>query len=250
MLYDDEFYASQSGGSLRSAKAVVPYVVSLLAPKSVVDVGCGVGTWLSVFREQGVERVLGVDGDYVKADSLLIPADRFLPRDLSRSIGVGERFDLATSLEVAEHLPPDSGPHFVDELVKLADAVLFSAAIPEQGGVNHTNERWQSYWRELFAERGFLPVDCIRPQFWTDPRVMAFYSQNILLYVKKEVLDQRPDLKALADGAAIIPFDVVHPEQYRAGLANQRAVDSGLRTMLSRLPKAAVKTARRYLVRQ
>src|SRR5687768_14441955 len=62
-LYTNEFFKGQQGAVQRSARAMVPFVVQTLAPKSVIDVGCGTGTWLATFLEHGMTDVFGVDGD-------------------------------------------------------------------------------------------------------------------------------------------------------------------------------------------
>ncbi|MSU72459.1 MAG: hypothetical protein EXS43_08970 [Opitutus sp.] len=46
-------------GSSRSAEVVVPVVRELLAPGSVLDAGCGLGTWLRVWQQNGVQDILG-----------------------------------------------------------------------------------------------------------------------------------------------------------------------------------------------
>ena len=56
-LYDQSFYRTYRDGSLRSARVVVPKIMKMIAPASVIDVGCGVGTWLKAFSEQGVARI-------------------------------------------------------------------------------------------------------------------------------------------------------------------------------------------------
>jgi hypothetical protein len=185
-LYDSSFYAAQSNESLRSAQKIAPLVLELMDVRSVVDVGGGVGPWVRAFLDAGVECGLCIDGDYVDRSALLVPQDRFLARDLTRPLGVEERFDLAISVEVAEHLPPSGAQAFVGELVRLAPVVLFSAAIPLQGGVDHRNERWQSYWQGLFAREGYRAIDVIRPRVWEDPDVTPFYAQNALLYASAE----------------------------------------------------------------
>jgi len=103
--YTKEFYRIQQPGSLQAARTIVPLVAQLIKPKSVVDVGCGTGTFLSVFRENGIEDILGIDGNYVDRNMLLIPKEYFLPQDITKSFKLGRRFDLVVSLEVAEHLP-------------------------------------------------------------------------------------------------------------------------------------------------
>jgi hypothetical protein len=219
---------------MRSAKKVVPALLSLISPQSVVDVGCGVGTWLSVFRGSGINDVLGVDGSYVRTDALLIPHECFLPRDLTSPIGVGRRFDLAISLEVGEHLPTGSSGSFVDQLVGLSDVVLFSAAVPGQGGVHHVNEQWQGYWLALFEARGYVSVDCMRNRLWQDPDVQPYYKQNMILYVERETLGRRTDLGALAEQGAVLPADLVHPDVFEYAL-NQ---PPNLRRIVAALPGA------------
>jgi SAM-dependent methyltransferase len=164
----------------------VPLLMTLLRPGSVVDVGCGIGSWLSVFRDCGVHDVTGVDGDYVPVEALQIPQDAFRSADLNEPLCAGRSFDLVVSLEVAEHLPPESASRFVESLCALGPAILFSAAVPFQGGTGHCNEQWPEYWAELFEARGFVAVDCIRPRVWHAADVDWWYAQNALLYLRPD----------------------------------------------------------------
>jgi hypothetical protein len=103
---------------------------------------------------------------------LAIPSEAVVEHDLRESVTITRTFDLAVSLEVAEHLPPERGEGFVEDLCRLAPVVLFSAAVPGQGDPKHTghlNERWQSYWASLFHERGYERAECVRPAIWEDP---------------------------------------------------------------------------------
>lgn len=84
---------------------VVPLVLQLIQPRSVVDVGCGLGAWLRVFQEAGISDIQGVDGPHVDTATLEIPAARFTAIDLRVAFGMARTFDLVLSLEVAEHLP-------------------------------------------------------------------------------------------------------------------------------------------------
>ncbi|HXW71244.1 MAG TPA: methyltransferase domain-containing protein [Methylocella sp.] len=181
-LYDESFYQNQQDGSATSAQVVVPLFLSHFPCRSVVDFGCGVGSWLKEFEHNGISDYLGVDGDYVPRHLLRIPADRFLPQDLGGLSDLGREFDAACSLEVAEHLPQECAASFVAALVKAAPVILFSAAIPFQGGTGHLNEQWQSYWARLFAEHGYLPLDLLRPVIFGDRRVEWWYRQNILVF--------------------------------------------------------------------
>ncbi len=212
--YTADFYRMHRDGARRSGQAIVPIVLDLVRPRSVIDVGCGLGVWLSVFRQHGIEDVWGVDGPYVDRRLLEIPPDRFLPADLRNPVRHSRRFDLVVSVEVAEHLPEDRAAAFVESLTALSPVVLFSAAIPHQGGVGHLNEQWPEYWAERFAEHGYLPIDCVRPRVWTDEHVEWWYAQNTLLYVERGVLEREPRLAAAHAATRGQPLSVVHPRKY------------------------------------
>src|SRR3954465_4873744 len=185
--YDEGFFRHQMTGSRRSAERIVQIAMELLSPASVVDVGCGAGTWLAEFRAQGVSEIHGFDGDYVDRSLLQIPPEAFAPADLEQPLPATRRYDLAISMEVAEHLSPERGPSLVRDLTRLAPAVLFSAAVPHQGGTDHVNERWQDYWAGLFEEHGYTVRDGIRSRIWGDEQVEPWYAQNALLYPAPEV---------------------------------------------------------------
>ena len=72
---------------------------------------------------------------------LLTDPAKFTAVDLRDSFAIGRTFDLAISLEVAEHPPEEFAEPLVERLVTAAPFVLFSAAIPEQGGIHHVNEQ-------------------------------------------------------------------------------------------------------------
>jgi SAM-dependent methyltransferase len=199
--------------SRRSAEAILPIVLDLTSAARVIDVGCGTGSWLAVAQELGVRDVLGIDGAYGDRTLLEIPEDRFVAHDLTRPIELAERFDLALSTEVAEHLPLGSADAFVESLTRLAPLVLFSAAVPFQGGQHHLNEQWQDWWAERFATQGFRVVDCVRPRIWSDTRVAYFYAQNVILYASEEALEEN-DRLARASEASQLPLRLVHPELY------------------------------------
>jgi len=175
-VYDAAFYEAQAPGSTRSARVVAPLVLSKFHVRSLVDVGCGLGTWAAVFQELGVKDVWGVDGEYVDRDRLQISSDRFIPADLAKPLILDRRFDLAICLEVAEHLNAEAAPTLVESLSRLADVILFSAAQPGQDGTQHVHEQWPTYWATLFDSYGYSPIDCIRPLIWEHPDVDWWYA--------------------------------------------------------------------------
>jgi SAM-dependent methyltransferase len=212
--YTADFYAGLEASARRSAEAIVPLVVELVRPASVVDVGCGLGVWLSVFRQLGIEDVLGIDGEHVDRTALEIPEDSFLSRDLEHPLAVARRFDLVVSLEVAEHLPPESADVFVASLAALGPVVLFSAAAPYQSGVGHQNEQWPDYWAALFAQHDYLPVDAVRRRVWSSEDVAWWYAQNTLLYVARKELARSSALQRELELGGTSQLAVVHPTRY------------------------------------
>lgn len=213
-FYNREFFETIRDGSVRSADVIVPLVMGLLPVTSVVDVGCGQGAWLASFQRRGVSDILGMDGDYVDRSSLFIPAEKFAAADLTKPMNLGRRFDLAVSMEVAEHLPAEGAGVFVETLTRLAPAVLFSAAVPFQGGNHHINEQWQSYWAELFAACGYRTIDCIRSKVWDDPAVEWWYAQNTLLFVYAEFAAMHPVLADGIDRTDLARLNLVHPKNF------------------------------------
>ena len=199
MSYSASFFNNLAKESVSSAKVVVPLVADLLHPASIVDVGCGTGVWLSEYRKLGINTMLGLDGAYVNSATLLIPRDCFRTVDLAKPFYLSERFDLAMSLEVAEHLPASGASSFVKSLCQLAPFVLFSAAVPGQGGEHHINEQWPEYWRELFAKQNFRMFDPFRPVLWHDERVAFWYRQNLYLFIHNDVLSANARLSKLPE---------------------------------------------------
>ena len=209
--YTEDFYRSRDERTRHSAETILE-IIDQLVPEvhSATDVGCGVGTWLSVLKNRGVQEIRGFDGNWVNSDLLQIPEACFENVDLSTGVVTADRrFDLAISLEVAEHLSSDAAFAFVTSLTKLSDTVLFSAAIPHQGGNQHVNEQWQGYWADLFSKLDYAPYDVVRSKIWNDPEIPFWYKQNILVFSNRSDLRNSP---------TTMPIDVVHPDMYQHNL--------------------------------
>ena len=219
--YSAAFYRDLDRTASPSSARVVPLVLDLVGARSAVDVGCGDGSWLAAFSDAGVVEVLGLDGPWIAPNLLKIATRDFRRTKLEDPIRIERRFDLAMSVEVAEHLPPERAAGFVADLCALAPVVLFSAAIPGQGGEHHVNEQWPSYWSRLFAGHGYRASDVLRPAIWDDEQVAWWYRQNLVLFASADACARHPKLAAacLPEGRA--PSPLVHPHCY--GQALRRA---------------------------
>jgi SAM-dependent methyltransferase len=221
--YNQDFYNSYRAASHLSGSLYLGKIFEAFKPNSILDIGCGVGTWLRAAKELGVGEIQGVDGDYVKRDELEIDSSSFRAHDLTTPLDLGRKFDLAISMEVGEHLPTEKSDVLVGTLTRHADVVLMSAAIPHQGGTDHINEQWPDFWATKFASCGYVPVDWARPRLWSEDRIDYYYIQNGLLYVKQELLERFPVLEA-----ASIPPDhwslrTIHPKKWEEANDPSRA---------------------------
>lgn len=245
-LYGDAFYEAHDAASLKSARIYLKYLWDFIQPKSVADVGCGRGTWLKAAHELGCDTLIGLDGAWNNQSQMIDPVIKFQGVDLNNPFNQSP-VDLAISLEVAEHLEREYGPDFVGSLSKLSDAVLFSAAYPAQGGVNHLNERPHTYWAGLFAERGFLPFDLFRPTFWGDENVSYWYRQNTFLYARQDgaafAALQRQGVHCLHNPAFM---DCIHPSLYHPKI-DALAVEPGLIDHIRHVPSAFIKAVKKRL---
>lgn len=213
--YGQQFFDEIGEPARSSAGIVVPMVLNDLSPRSVVDFGCGEGHWLSSFAERGVQEILGYDGPHVDQSRLRIEPAAFHVADLERAKPTDRPFDLAVSLEVAEHLSRAGGEHLLDALCGSSQLVLFSAAVPGQGGTHHINEQWLEYWIDGFKRRGFRFLDAYRPRIAYDHRIAWWYRQNIVLFIASErydaILDRLPFQPPREEGQ-----EWVHVETIRA----------------------------------
>jgi cyclopropane fatty-acyl-phospholipid synthase-like methyltransferase len=216
--YSKAFYFAQTRSASLAASKYANIIKSYYHPTSVIDFGCGHGSWLKSFDESfSVSELVGVDGSWNSSENMPDEKIRFIPLDLASSnvLPSPKRFDLAMSVEVAEHLPKASAESFVDLISSCSDVVVFGAAITLQGGINHINEQFPSYWAEIFLARKYYPFDIFRQVVWDDFDIPFWYKQNTFLYVK-----QNSELFKYLLTINIYPIEntqfmnAIHPEFY------------------------------------
>ena len=235
-MYRSDWHSEHHEKTIYSARRILEILLKILPVKSVLDVGCGHGDWLQVALDLGVEQVSGCDGPWTNINELLIPHESFRSVDMRKPFRLGQKFDLALCLEVAEHLAEEHAADFVDSIVAHADLVFFGAAIPYQGGYRHVNEQWPSWWKRLFADKGFQRFDPVRRAVWDDSSVHFWYKQNALLYVRESRSDIIKTIREFEfESGGSMPDDIVHPDKY---LLTASYKDIAFKPLLRAFPKA------------
>lgn len=237
--YGEEFNTS-------SAEIIVPYLQKMFNPLSVVDIGCGIGTWLSVFQKSQISDILGIDGEHVLySNKLLIPIENFLCKDLQKNNfeDVNRTFDLALCLEVAEHLEKEHASNFIKQICGLSQIIVFSAAIPGQTGENHYNEQYPNYWQDLFVENNFVLLDPFRSIFWNNLDIEWWYRQNLYLAVHKDI-ESKFEFPRW-DGHIYIIHDLL--EMY---VNHLQSINANTLPPISNLDSYSAKTITKYLLKK
>lgn len=199
-LYPNKFYAQRESKTSYAARVILDILFNEFEINSAIDLGCGNGVWVTELERRGVSRTLGVDGPWVPRNLFLSQSDYLEHNFALEKFIIKERFDLVICLEMFEHIPHARSIELISTISSITDCVLFSAAVPNQGGNGHINEQYLSYWVKLFQNKGFYVNDTIRPKIWNDPAIPYWYRQNIVIFSRVECLTQ------------FGPIDIIHPE--------------------------------------
>ena len=212
-IYNKDFYKELNKTTENSAEIIVPIVLKLLKNElniqkpSVCDIGCGIGTWLNVFKNYGC-KIKGFDGNQYE-ENRRISREEFEQVNLMNPYQSRERYDIAISLEVAEHIPEKHLMTYMKTLTGLSDIILFSAAIPYQMGQGHVNEQYPSYWIKKFADMDYSCIDIIREKIWNESTICHYYKQNILLMVRNTDKNRQFIMENQKE-----VLDLVHPDTW------------------------------------
>lgn len=220
----------------KSAEVLVHHIHKLLTPSSVLDVGCGPGLFLKKFKELGVKTVQGVDHkiDPELLDQYLNSAE-YLDHNLNLALELEIKYDLCLCLEVAEHLNQNASDQLIKSLCSHADTIVFSAAIPYQGGINHINEQWPEYWIQKFKGQGYTCYDIIRPAIWHNEKIEWWYRQNILLF-SKVVIPGLNDLFSYQGDKLVHPGQLIkYKQQIEAIYAGKKSTTTYLKWLAKSL---------------
>lgn len=162
------------------AENLAHWIYRNIAPKKVLDIGCGPGTYVEALRKKEVE-AYGYDiDDRVKGKPYLTQQSMF---------DVEDSADLTICLEVAEHIPEEDSEKVCESLFRVTEEggfLIFSAAAPGQGGVGHINCQIKEYWDMLLTKAGFERMEDIEEVMISNITrfgpYMGWFKQNAMFF--------------------------------------------------------------------
>lgn len=170
--------------------AIAETIIKEYQPKTIIEFGCGTGALAREFASRGIT-VVAIDG-YSMPDFSNYSDVKFTKIDLNNVnetqkflSSFNSKFDLAISIEVAEHLNPDVSQSFIQWMTSVADVVVFSAAVPHQDGDGHINCRTRQDWYKFLKKSDFVIADTLRIHFTSNLRLGLWHKLNVIDYVRK-----------------------------------------------------------------
>jgi len=189
-IYNEEFFESVTKGEFLCSFDMAKIILEILKPKSIIDIGCGNGIHLNAFKECGITDYVGYDGSEVALKKSLLPKGEIILHDLRKPLSLNRKYDLCCCIEVAEHIEERYAKTLINTLVGLSDLILFTAAVPKQGGTNHVNEQPHEYWKNLFKQKGYFYCDYtsekLRRLFWV-VNINDWIYNNLMVFRKGEI---------------------------------------------------------------
>lgn len=200
-MYSKNYYSRHANGSLNSANRILSLLSEFIHPNSVADIGCGTGTWGFTAEKIWGAQIFAFDRHRYDDCDMYISAEKYFQCDLRQKTRLG-RYDLAICVEVIEHIDQNYEDIVIDNLCACSDTLLFSGALPFQGGTGHINERPFSYWLEKFNMRGYTMIQDIRWSIWDQSDIEIWYRNNIM-FLMKTTTKNKP---------TPYPVDIIHPQ--------------------------------------
>lgn len=185
--YNDRYYARHRAQYHDWEKRLAADFFARYQVGSVIDFGCGVGSYLDAAYDLGLSRIQGYELHLAAAlPHVPVHLRPFLEaRDVTEPIIVPP-FDCSWSVEVGEHLEPAGTSQFVDNIVAATSRLaLLTCAPPGQRGTSHINLRPQKEWIAMLCFRGmtYLPEDVeVTKLRWKTLGAPPYILRNLMIF--------------------------------------------------------------------
>lgn len=180
--YNDKYYNRHFVQYREWEKSIGKHIFDTIRPSSIIDLGCGVGSYLEGALHAGCKDIKGIELSYVMAKKYIVEdvSPYISEGDATDDLGIDRRFDCVVSFEVAEHIDPEGTEKFIENLINLSNNyIVMTAAPPGQSGTGHINLRNKSFWINTIEEKGFLFQDQLVELFW--PIWKTFGTERYIL---------------------------------------------------------------------
>lgn len=191
--YSNEYYERHFVKYRSWEVEIGKYIYSILNPSSVLDLGCGVGSYLEGFYFAGCRDLMGIELNYELAKQYFVEEIKPDIRcgDVTKDLSINRMFDCVISFEVGEHISPEGTIFFVDNLTCYCKKyIIFTAAPPGQRGTNHINLMHRSVWIDMIKNRGFLYMGKMVEQYkkeWKRFGTEKYILNNLMVFKKDSV---------------------------------------------------------------
>lgn len=185
-MYNRDFHKSIENDEYPQAVRVGEYISTFLKPSSFLDFGCSTGLYL---REVQIKmpdiHAVGFEFSKEAVDSAL--CNYVLQADLTNPVEI-ERIPntLGLCLEVLEHIEDKYWRQVLENMTRSCDKIIFSAAVPGQGGTGHINCRPKIDWIKRFHELGWVvDLDASRHliNYMQQGYHMGWFSNNAMVLI-------------------------------------------------------------------
>jgi len=190
MGYNDKYYKRHLDRYRDWENKIGEYIYKVLNLKSILDFGCGVGSYLEGAKLAGCEEIFGIELNFDIAKTYFV--DEVVPfiikGDITEELGLSHKYDCVVSFEVAEHIDPDGTDKFINNLIQYSNNyIIITAAPPGQRGTGHINLREKDFWIKEIGSKGVVYNDKIVQNFRTEWKKMgaAKYILNNLMVFQK-----------------------------------------------------------------
>lgn len=192
--------------NFKDPKIIIEEILKHFHPKKVIDLWCWLGAFVKTFQDHWID-AYWVNWPRVEKDKLVMNEDRLIIKNLEEFCDFKKWYDMAITIEVAEHIDAKYADNFIKTITSCADIIIFSAAIPWQWWFKHVNEQSPEYREEKFNKLWYRFYDVFRWKFWNNKDIAISHRQNMFL-VMKEWINLPSSLEEKS------PRYIIHPELF------------------------------------
>jgi len=189
--YTEKYYKRHFDQYRTWENLIGKHIYDIFKPSSIVDLGCGVGSYLEGAFQNGCKDICGIEISYEKAQKYIVDVIKpFIAcGDITKSLNLDRQFDCVVSFEVGEHIEPDGTDAFIDNLTNLCKQyIILTAAPPGQPGTGHINRREKKFWIKSIQTKKFIYQDQIVNMLWPVWKTFStpkYILKNLMVFKKR-----------------------------------------------------------------